>query len=115
MVQVLVSAATRRDALVLTLSGELDSATAPACGQELATRIADDGPSSVVVFDMRRVDFCGSAGIRIVLDSASRNAARGARTYLVAGEGSAVRRVLELSGATACVEVFSDLDGALAQ
>jgi anti-anti-sigma factor len=114
MAGVSISAATKDDVLVLRLRGDLDSATAAACARDLALCLDDELPP-LLVFDMRDVEFCGSAGARLLLDTAHACATRGTRTHVVTDAHSTTRRVLGLAKAGELLQVFEDFDAALAR
>lgn len=93
--QGLVIAVRRRSGHVLvTVSGEIDIATA---GQ-LRSRLAGpaDGGQQVVI-DFSRVSFIDAAGADVLAGAAARAAARGGSLQLAAA-GRQVRRVLALTG-----------------
>lgn len=82
-------------AAVARVEGEIDLASASAIGAELASACAD----GALAVDMSDVRFIDSAGVRMLVDLAREVA--GERTpplTLVAPSGSAVRRMLELTG-----------------
>lgn len=79
---------------VARVEGEIDMATAPAVGSEVARSI-DEGP---VVLDMERVEFIDSAGIRMMVEMARRSEDRGRKLRLIAPRGCIVHRMVELTG-----------------
>jgi anti-sigma B factor antagonist len=93
--QGLVIAVRRRPRYVLvTVSGEIDIATA---GQ-LRDRLADPaGGGQQVIIDFSRVSFIDAAGIGVLADAAARAAARGGSLQLATASRQ-VRRVLLLTG-----------------
>ena len=86
--------------LTVTAEGELDIASDDA----LRVAIADAAVSARdVVLDLRRITFCGSSGIALILDA---QRALGDRLRLLAGDE--VRRVLELTGLSRLLGSGSD-------
>lgn len=79
---------------VARVEGEIDMASAPAVGSEVARSI-DEGP---VVLDMQGVEFVDSAGIRMMVEMARRAEDRGWKLPLVAPRGCIVHRMVELTG-----------------
>jgi anti-sigma B factor antagonist len=88
--------ATRRvgDLLVVSLTGELDMATAPEFEQ--AVESAQEG--SAIVVDLRELTFIDSTGIRALLRVSSAGQNGHSTVYFVRGTDS-VQRVLQLAGA----------------
>lgn len=81
--------------LVLTLSGELDLASAPALEQLLDD--AQETAVSRVVVDLSRLEFSDSAGLHVLLNAHRR--LRGSGQELVLRRGPrAVQRLFELTG-----------------
>lgn len=93
--QGLVIAVRRRAGHVLvTVSGEIDIATA---GQLRARLAGAVGGGQQVIVDLSRVSFIDAAGAGILAGAAARAAARGGSLRLAAA-GRQVRRVLVLTG-----------------
>jgi anti-sigma B factor antagonist len=79
----------------LTLRGELDLATAPELEELLEARI-DSGD---VVLDLRALEFMDSSGVRVLVAAHTRAGRAGTRLIVVRPErGSAVRKIIEISG-----------------
>lgn len=97
-------------AVVLTISGEVDLATASTLARHIDTAMAKS-PTGVVV-DLSGVDFLASVGMSVLV--AARNKARGATTLIVVADGPFTRRPMELVGLDAAIEIYTDLDSALA-
>lgn len=86
----------RDDIEIVRLSGEIDLANATACYHEVITQIR---PGSVgLVIDLSDVDHVDSAGTRMLYRVAERLIPRRQAMCLVVSPGSAVHRVLRLSG-----------------
>lgn len=83
------------DARVITVGGELDALTAPDLGALLSAQLA---AASLVVVDLERVRFLGSAGLS-VLFAANELATRENRSlWLVFSHRGTVNRALEVTG-----------------
>jgi anti-anti-sigma factor len=70
---------------------------------EGALRRVEAGDRRRILFDLSRLDFLDSTGIRLLISLHQRCQARGQSLSVVAPRGPA-RRVLELSGALAILE-----------
>ena len=83
------------DARVVTVGGEIDALTAPDLGALLTAQLA---AASLVVVDLERVRFLGSAGLS-VLFAANELATRENRyLWLVLSHRGTVNRALEVTG-----------------
>ena len=92
--------------VTVTLSGELDILTAPVCARQLGEALSIITRHRTLVIDMRRLEFLGVAGAR-VLFSAARTCTRiGAPMYIIADPDSAVRIVLENLDTTGVLHVL---------
>ncbi|MEN3360075.1 MAG: hypothetical protein V7637_4057 [Mycobacteriales bacterium] len=85
-------------AVVITISGEVDLATAPGVETEILAAIGNK--TTAVTVDLSDVDYLDSAGLRVVFTLATRLAELRTTLDLVAEPGSISRRVIELSGFT---------------
>jgi len=82
---------------VVTLSGEVDSSTAPllqAKAEELITTTSD---GVLLLMDLSRVEFVDSSGLRVIVSLGNELESRGGRLELT-GLSAAARRILELTG-----------------
>jgi len=71
-----------RDMIMVSVSGELDVATAP----ELEAALdGADAWASVVVVDLRQLEFMASAGLRVLLDVGKRVRDAGGRLVILRG------------------------------
>jgi stage II sporulation protein AA (anti-sigma F factor antagonist) len=102
---------TRRldDVLVVEATGELDLSTVP----ELIEKLRDTGDVKGVVVDFMMLTFMDSSGLHAMLAARRRLGSRG-QGVAVACPPGAVRRILELTGTEALLEVRDDLEDALA-
>jgi anti-sigma B factor antagonist len=86
----------------VTVTGEIDLATAP----DLAKKLARS--RGRVVVDLRSVDFMDSTGIRVLLEHKTRLDASDGQMRLLVCAGP-IYRLLELSGVTDVFQVDSSL------
>jgi anti-anti-sigma factor len=115
MPQVAITDTIEQDALVITLTGDLDILTAPACADRLAEAMADRRPAcALVALDMLPVDFCGSIGLRVLTAFAQDCADQGLRVCVIATPHGAVHRLLELTRLDTVLPVFASLSAAIA-
>lgn len=96
--------------LALTVSGELDMATAPELRETLATAL-DSGLTRIIV-DLRGVTFVDSVGLAAVLHARSRLLASG-RLALVVAPDSYAQLMLEIAGMPRALAIFADREAAL--
>jgi anti-sigma B factor antagonist len=100
-------------AVVLTVLGELDVATAPKLRQEIVRLVSEaEGPPRVVV-DLAGVDFLDSTGLGVLLGGLKRIRGRDGSLVLCRAEPQ-VRRVFEVTRVIEIIPVHDDLDAALA-
>jgi anti-sigma B factor antagonist len=100
------------ETIVISVEGELDFATAPEFERELvnAVRYA----SGRVVVDLTATTFFDSSAIRALVAGSRRLEASGAETCVVCS-GSAVERVLQITGVDRLLEVYATLEDAVRQ
>ncbi len=94
---------------VVTVTGELDLATAGQLWTELEPLITAD---ALVVLDGTEMTFLDSSGLRVLLLAGKRATENGAVFRLVAPQ-AAVQRVLDLSGAAGHLDSRENVKGAL--
>jgi anti-anti-sigma factor len=82
-------------ATVLTVTGELDLASAPALEEELEQVL--NGGSGLVVVDLRQLEFIDSTGLSVLVKAHQRAQDADASFGLVRG-GAQVQRLLSLTG-----------------
>ena len=90
-----VQARTDGTAVVIGVSGELDLASAPALETELETAAASG--ASVLVLDLRELQFMDSTGLSVIVKAHQRLAETERRLCLVRGPQQ-VQRLLDLTG-----------------
>ncbi|ALL78110.1 anti-sigma-factor antagonist [Pseudonocardia sp. EC080610-09] len=91
-------------AVVVHVDGEIDTMTAPVVRQRLAGQIP---AASLLVVDLTRVTFLGSAGLAALVEAKEKAEGDGSRLRLVCGS-HAVTRALE---ATNLLSLFDVADG----
>jgi len=95
---------------VLALVGEIDAVTAGATRAKALAAV--DAHPAALVLDLSDVEFFGSNGIAIVLETAQRAELRGIRFVVVAGRRP-VLRPLHATGVDAQLTIHPDLATAL--
>jgi anti-sigma B factor antagonist len=85
------------DRVILGLGGELDLANASQLLAAIATPAVES--KRTIVFDLGRLEFIDSAGLRVILAAADDAQARGQR-FALTGASEQVQRLLEVTGAT---------------
>lgn len=99
---------TPRDGLtVLTVSGEVDTLTAPQLSTALEDLLAVG--TGELAIDLDGVTFLASSGLGVLIDAA-RRAARAQRMLYVVTTTRAVLRPLEVTGSAQLFSVVRDLD-----
>jgi anti-anti-sigma factor len=96
--------------LVMTPSGRLDAASAPAFQERLLSCI--DGGETSVLLDCVHLDYISSAGLRSLLTAAKRLQARDG-WFAVCTLTDHVREVFQVSGFDTIIEVHPDRATAL--
>ncbi len=91
-------------AVVVGVLGEIDTMTGPVLGEQLSGRLAE---AQLVVVDLSRVTFLGSAGLAALVAAKDEADQAGKRLRLVCGSHT-VTRALE---ATGLMSVFDVADG----
>ena len=102
------------DMVVVTPTGRVDHATAADFERAVVTLLdAAAGTRGGLVFDLERVSYISSVGLRVLMIASKAVRARGAR-IAVAAMQPVVAEILEICRFGAVVEVFGTLDEALA-
>jgi anti-sigma B factor antagonist len=96
--------AARPGHVVVEVTGEVDSHTAPALDVVLHSQAIQRGVRELVV-DLRRVTFLGTAGVTVLDQAHRRCRMRGARLVIRAGGRHSVLRPLQLTGLADLVAV----------
>ncbi len=110
--QLTVHKETHQGALVVRVAGEVDLATAPALGRELAELEHAVTPAMPLVIDTTDVSFMASAGLALLVDLHQRCSAAGVALRIAAGNRT-VMRALTMSGLTDLLTVDENLTAAL--
>ena len=102
------------DAVVVAPRGEIDAANAAAvrAGIESGVSLAGERGVGLVVVDMTRVGFCGSAGLAALVVCQRLARERGQDLVVVAEEEGVVENVLIVSGLISMLTVRISLDHA---
>jgi anti-anti-sigma factor len=95
-------------ATVLSVSGEIDMATAPQLERAL---VAAEQESRGLVLDLRGVGFLDSTALHVLLRASERLNERGRQLYVVCGPGP-VKRLFELTVLTATFRIHSSREAA---
>jgi anti-sigma B factor antagonist len=93
------------DVTVVSVEGSIDALTAPEISQYL-NELISDGKTNLVA-DFSGVDYTSSAGLRVLLEAVKATRGKGGDFYL-AGTRPDVEKVLNLSGFTSIIKIFSD-------
>lgn len=99
------------EAVVLTVSGEVDMLSAPQLAEAIRAALAA-GPPALVI-DLSKVDFLASAGMTVLV-TAQAEVAPPTRLAVVAN-GSATSRPIKLMGLDNVLALYSTLDSALSR
>ena len=99
-----------RNLPVITLSGRLDTATAPALDAQLAPFLAEKRPK--ILIDLSGVTYISSAGLRSILQLVKHTAANGGRLGLFAASPH-IMEVIEISGFPSLLDIYPDRESAL--
>ena len=101
------------DMIVVAPSGRVDHATAADFARAVVPLLeAAGGPRAGLVFDLERVTYISSVGLRVLMIASKALRARGAR-IAVAAMQPVVAEILEICRFRAVVEVFTTVDEAL--
>ena len=96
-------------AVVLTVSGEVDMLSSPKLAEAIQTALAAK-PAALIV-DLSKVDFLASAGMTVLV-TAQAEIEPPAR-FAVVANGAATSRPIKLMGIDSVLSLYSSLDGAL--
>ncbi len=99
------------DAVVLTVSGEVDMLSAPQLAEAIRTAVAA-GPSALVI-DLTKVDFLASAGMTVLVTAQAEVTAP--TRFAVVANGPATSRPIKLMGLDNILALYSTLDSALSR
>lgn len=88
----------------VSLSGELDLATAPKLAEALAQ--VPSG-TAVVILNVSELSFMDSSGLHVIVNAAARLAETGCRLVLVPG-GQQIQRIFEITGTKSQLEFVAE-------
>lgn len=95
---------------VVSASGDLDMLTAPQLRDAIEAALGKD-PVGLIV-DLTKVEFLGSAGMQVLMET--HNQTDGTETrFAVVAEGPATSRPLKITGIADLIDMFSSLEVAL--
>jgi anti-sigma B factor antagonist len=97
--------------VVVVLAAEIDVTNSDEAYEQLVAAVAPG--VSVVIADLTSTSFCDSSGVHAILRAHERAAARDTALRLAVSPGGSVRRVLELTGTTIIVPVYSTVAEAM--
>ena len=103
---------TREPAVVVAVTGELDSYSAPRV-RECILELVNQGCRQVV-FDLGGTDFIDTAGLAVLVAGLKRLRANGGELSLVAGSQK-VTRLLEMTGLSTVFRTFGTVDQAIGE
>ena len=98
--------ATRSGTVTVELAGSLDTATAPELERQLAPVL--DTPVTDVVFDLAKLEFISSAGLRVFANSRKRLKERSGQAAFVNMQPQ-IQEVFEIMKSLPGVAVFKDV------
>jgi anti-sigma B factor antagonist len=101
----------RERVTVVSIDGSMDGTTARELVASLRERVTGGSPR--LVGNLAGVDYTSSAGLRALLETVKESRQHGGDLRL-ASVRPEVLRVLELSGFTSILQVFDDVDAAVA-
>ena len=99
----------RPDAAVLTVTGEIDTVTAPHLRTALDGLLEQEAPT--LVADLTGITFLASSGLAVLIQAAHRAEGTQRRLRLVA-TGRQVRRPLEITGTDQLFDIHDDRESA---
>lgn len=102
---------TEGDAVVLSVTGDIDVQTAAELRDALAD-IADAGPSGDVVVDLGGVDFLDSSGLGVMVGAGKRLDA-GTRRFSIVCDKPHLLRVFQITRLDTVLRIVPTLDAAL--
>lgn len=95
---------------VVAATGDLDMLTAPQLRDAVQAALGKD-PAGLVV-DLTSVEFLGSAGMQVLMETHNQTDGTDIR-FAVVADGSATSRPLKITGIADLIDLFSSLDEAL--
>lgn len=105
-----ITETTQPGATILALVGRLDGVSSPALEQRVEAALA--AGATALVFDLSKLDYVSSAGLRVFLSSAKKFKNAGGRVTFAALPAP-IREVFELSGFLSVLDVRPDVAASL--
>lgn len=99
-----------KNATIFTLSGRLDSNSAPQFEKQLHDYLAT--PGSHLVFDFNDLDYISSAGLRVILNTA-KAFREGPFNFITCAMQDHVQEVFEISGFDTIITIRDSVDDSL--
>jgi anti-sigma B factor antagonist len=99
----------RGDVVVISVTGEIDVATAP----RLAAALAQPADSPAIVVDLTNVEFLDSSGLNVLAARAQEASREGGRFRVVVPRLNVIRRVIEITNLVETLGIAETLDEAL--
>ncbi|MGW4211320.1 STAS domain-containing protein [Lentzea sp. NPDC004789] len=97
---------------VTSVAGEIDMSNDDLVRREVHTQLG--ARPGVLVLDLSEVEFIGSAGINLLVQSQREAVRHGTRLAVVAPGGGCVNRVLSIAGVSEVLDLHHDLPSAVA-
>ena len=95
---------------VVAASGDLDMLTAPQLRDAVEAALSKT-PAGLIV-DLTKVEFLGSAGMQVLMETHNQTDSTNTR-FAVVADGPATSRPLKITGIADLIDLFSSLDVAL--
>jgi anti-anti-sigma factor len=111
--QVVLTIEDQDGVVVAYVEGEIDLASAPRLGRELASAIPNDVVG--VVIDLSGTTYLDSSGVSLVFELAERMHARQQQLRLALPDGAPLRRVLRVVNLESVVPIATTVEAAAAE
>ena len=99
-------------AVVITVTGELDTLTTPRLREAVGEALVDASGAAVIV-DLTRVTFLGSPGLAALVEAVTKARQRGGPLRIVVDNARPVVRPIELTGLDDVLALYDTVDEAL--
>ncbi|SDO87944.1 STAS domain-containing protein [Desulforhopalus singaporensis] len=101
-----VTVSQENNATILTLSGRLDSSSAPQFEEQLTGYLAS--PTSHLIFDFNDLDYISSAGLRLILNTAKAYR-QGPFVFMTCSMQDHVLEVFEIAGFDTIITIHNTM------
>jgi anti-sigma B factor antagonist len=105
-IQIKKNLATQADAVTISLTGSLDTSTAPELEKQLVSVLA--GPVKDIVFDLAQLKFISSAGLRVFSTTRKTLKERGGQASFIHMQPQ-IQEVFEIIKSLPGVAIFKDI------